>query len=117
MIDLSKKNEKLFQREWHKQVQEWLCVIHRRARNWREGVEFRNAENANGAIERGRTHVFGVLLLADTLLTACGAEIEKLVGAQTRQLLSSECTKAVASVCDNRLNYMIDHKNYRRAKY
>lgn len=117
LINLSQSNEKLFLREWNKQVQEWLRAIHRRAKNWKEGVEFRNTETTDGSIERGRTQVFGVLLLADTLLQACGEKIEKSVGSETRQLLTSECVKAVALVCDNRLNYMIDHKNYRRAKY
>lgn len=115
-VSLQKQNEKLFHREWQKQVQGWLSEIHRRAKNWREGTEIRNAENVDGSIVRGREQIFGVLKIAETMLAACGAEVEKLVGDETRRVLTNECVKAVAYVCDGRFNYMVDRHLYRQAK-
>lgn len=117
LVSLLKQNEKLFRREWHKQVQGWLSEVHRRARNWREGAEFRNAENVDGSIVQGRAQVFGVLEIAEAMLAACGADVEKIVGAETRRVLTNECVKAVATICDGRLNYMVDRHLYRQARY
>jgi hypothetical protein len=117
LVSLLKLNEKLFRSEWHKQVQGWLSEVHRRAKNCGEGAEFRNAENVNSSIEQGRTHIFGVLEIAEAMLAACGSNVEKMVGEETRQLLANECIKAVAYICDARLNYMVNHPVYRRAKY
>lgn len=108
------ENRELFDREWRKLLQGWLNEAHRRAKNWAEGEEFRNAESREGIIERGRTHVFGLLENADALIEALGPEISVRVGNETRSLLTNECTKAVAAVVDHRLNYMVDHRIYRR---
>jgi hypothetical protein len=117
LVSLLKKNEQLFRREWQKLVQGWLNEIHRRAMSWREGAEFRNVESVDGPIEQGRTRVFGVLEIAEAMLVACGDDVERLVGEETRRLLTNECVKAVAILCDGRLNYMVDHRVYRQAKY
>lgn len=110
------KDERLFRREWQKLIQGWLNEVHRRAKNWRQGVEFRNIEGVDGAIEQGRTHVFGVLEVAEAMLAACGGDVGKLVGEETRRVLTNECVKAVAILCDARLHHMVDHRVYRRAK-
>lgn len=117
LVSLLKKNEELFRREWQKLVQGWLNEVHRRAKNWREGPELRNVESADGPIEQGRARVFGVLDIAEAMLAACGEDVEKLVGEETRRLITNECVKAVATLCDRRLNYMVDHSIYRQAKY
>ena len=117
LASLLKKNEQLFRREWQKLVQGWLNEVHRRANSWREGVEFRNVENVDGPIEQGRTRIFGVLEIAEAMLAACGDDVEKLVGEETLRLLTNECVKAVAILCDGRLNHMVDHRVYRQAKY
>lgn len=116
LLSLLEQNEKLFLREWHRQVQGWLGEIHYRASNWRNGTELRSAEDPDGVFEQGRTQIFGILNVADSLLVACGSEAERIVGDETRCLLINECIKAVASVCDGRLNHMVDHRIYHRAK-
>ncbi|QYO65289.1 hypothetical protein [Leptolyngbya sp. 7M] len=105
-----------FRSSWNKLVLGWLNEIHRRAKNWASGDEFRNTESAERLAERGRTEVFGVVEIAESVMHACGLEIEGAVSDSARSILQAECVKAVARVVDNRLNYMIDHKNYRRAK-
>jgi len=119
LSSLLKEDERLFLREWHKQVQGWLGEVQRRAKNWRDGSEFRNAESADGSIVEGRAHIFGVLEIANIMLKECdkksGRDVEKLVGAETRRILTNECIKAVASVCDGRFNHMVDHRLYRRS--
>jgi hypothetical protein len=117
LVALFKKDERVFRREWQKLMQGWLNEVHRRAKNWREGAEFRNIEGLDGPIEQGRTHIFGVLEIAETMLSACGDDVEKLVGSETRRALTNECVKAVAILCDGRLNHMVDHRVYRQAKY
>jgi hypothetical protein len=117
LVSLQKENGKLFWREWHKQVQGWLNEVHRRAKDWREGAEFRNSESVDGSIVRGRAEIFGVLEIAEKMLAACGADVDRMVGDETRRVLTNECVKAVASICDGRLNYMVDHHLYRQARY
>jgi hypothetical protein len=117
LVSSFKNNERLFQREWQKLIQGWLNEVHRRAKNWRQGVEFRNVEGVDGAIEQGRTHIFGVLETAEAMLAACGGDVEKSIGEETRRLLTNECVKAFAILCDGRLNHMVDHRVYRQAKY
>lgn len=117
LVFLMKENEKLFRREWHKQVQGWLNEVQRRAKIWREGADVRNSESVDGSIVHGRTKIFGVLEIAEAMLAACGTEIESMVGDETRRLLTNECTKAVANICDSRLNHLVDHHLYRQARY
>src|SRR4051812_3668072 len=107
-VSLLGRDEKLFRREWHKQVQGWLNEAHRRAGNWLEGARFRNAATADGLVAEGRARIFGVLDIAEVMLAACGAHVEELVGEETRRLLTAECTKAVANVCDSWLHYMVN---------
>lgn len=113
---LLEQNEKLFLREWDKLVQNWLFEIHHRARDWREGKEFRNSESSEGTLERGRTHIYGILDIAEAYLKAAGETAELLVGGETRRVLTNECARTVASICDGRTNYLVDHRLYRRAK-
>jgi len=117
LVSLFWQNDQTFRREWHKQVQGWLKEIHRRAKNWCEGAELCNAESFDDSITQGKEQVFGVLEIAERMLAKCGPAVEKKVGEETRRLLTSECVKAVAYICDNRLNYMVNHRVYRRAKY
>jgi hypothetical protein len=86
LVSLLRNDEGLFQREWQKLVQGWLNEVHHRAKNWREGAEFRNAESVDGLIEQGRTHIFGVLEITEAMLSACGDDVEKLVGEETRRV-------------------------------
>jgi hypothetical protein len=117
LVSLLEKDERLFRREWHKLVQGWLGEIQRRARSWRGGGGARSAGSEGGLNIQGSEFVFGVLEIAGALLAACGPEVEGMVGEETRRLLKGECVKAVASVCGGQLNYMVDHRVYRRAKY
>ena len=117
LVSLFKKDERVFRREWQKLMQGWLNEVHRRAKTWREGGEFRNIESVDGPIEQGRIHIFGVLEIAEAMLSACGDEVEKVVGEETRRVLTNECVKAVAILCDGRLNHMVDHRVYRLGKY
>jgi hypothetical protein len=111
--ELCEKDPIIFRRQWHKRVQGWLHEVHRRANNWAEGTEFRNAESREGIIERGRTHVFGVVEIAEHFIKACGTSVSERVEKDTLSILSGECTKAVAAVIDRRLNYLVD-KKYKR---
>lgn len=111
--DLLDQNEQLFLREWNKLVVGWVSEIHRRRKNWQESADFRNEKNHDGVIETGRTRIFGVIKLAEMYLEACGEKAEKLVGEATRQVLTNECSKAVAIVVDGRLNGNLTHHWYR----
>ncbi len=105
-----KLNPALFERQWHKRVQGWMHEIQRRARNWAEGENLTNEITREGIIERGRTHVFGVVLIAESVMQACGPEINAKVGPETTRILTNECVKSVATVVDNRLNQLVDKK-------
>lgn len=107
------QNEQLFIREWNKLLAGWMGEIHRRRKNWQEGEDFRNEKNHDGVVETGRTLIFGVVELAEMYLEACGEKAEKLVGTTTRQVLTNECSKAVAMVADRRLNGNLTHHWYR----
>lgn len=117
LVSLLDKNEELFRREWQKLVQGWLSEVRLRANIWREGAGVRNFESVGGLVEPGRARVFGVLDIVEETLAACGEDIERLVGVETRWLIANECVKAVATLCDGRLNYMVNHRVYRRASY
>lgn len=108
-------NPALFNRQWHERVQGWINEIHRRAHNWEEGETFTDELTREGIIERGRTHVFGVIDIAESVIQACGSEIAARVGPSTKRLLTNECVKSVARVVDNRLNQLVD-KNYGRTR-
>lgn len=107
------QNEELFLKEWNKLIEGWMGEIHRRRKNWQEGADFRNEKNHDGVVETGRTHIFGVVELAEMYLKACGEKAEKLVGDATRKVLTNECSKAVAMVVDGRLNGNLTHHWYR----
>lgn len=110
-----KLNPALFERQWHKRVQGWLHEVHRRAKNWADGESFSDSETREGIVERGRTHVFGVVEIAKSVMLAFAPEIKAKVGAETTRILTNECVKSVAQVVDNRLNQLVD-KKYRRIK-
>lgn len=116
LVSLLTRSEELFRREWEKLVRGWLNEVHRRAKNWSEGAEMRNVASADGLAEKDGTLIFGVLEAAEALLFACGDDVEKLVGEETRKLITNECVKAVARLWDPRLNYMVNQGVYRRAK-
>jgi hypothetical protein len=119
---LLKQNDKLFRREWHKQLRGWLGEIHRRAKNWREAeAKFRGSESPDGLSVEGKARIFGIVEIAETMLAACCEKAEKEIEAafveETRRLLTNECVKAVAYIYDRRLNYLIEQRVYRQAKY
>lgn len=109
-------NPALFERRWNQRVQGWLHEVHRRAKNWAEGEYPKDSDTRERIIERGRTHVFGVVKIAVSVILACGREIRSKVEKETLQTISNECTKAVAGVVDARLNNLIGsrHKRIRR---
>jgi len=94
-------------------VQGWLHEIHYRAKQTRVSCKPDSAEHT---IAQDRKEIFVVLDFAGALLTACGTEVEKMVGEETRRLLTSECVKALASTYDGRLNNLIDHRLYDRGR-
>lgn len=50
--------------------------------------------------------VFDVLSKAERLLALCGKEVERLVGAKTRELLSHDCSKAFALAVDPKMYHL-----------
>jgi hypothetical protein len=106
-----------FHREWNRRVSGWLYEIHNRARYQGQGNEVSAwAENAKECelLEEEATQlaIFDLLDHANNLIAACGDDVEKLVGAQTRSLLSAECTKAVAGVYGRQLYRLVgSYKN------
>jgi len=109
-------NPQLFHRRWNRIVQGWLHEIHRRANAWaipdEQLKEFSKAE----LIDMFKLEVFEVVDIAESIIEASGLEIAEGVRAATIGELKNECVKAVAAVIDQRLNYQIDKKVYRRIR-
>lgn len=116
LVALFRQDEQLFRREWHKQVQGWLREVHRRAKSWHLGSLRCYVESADGLLVPGGEHIFGLLEIANAMLAACGSEVEEIIGEETRLLLTNECVKAVAQLCDGRLIYLVGNRVYRKAK-
>jgi hypothetical protein len=51
-------------------------------------------------------YVYGILAKAERLLALCGAEVERLVGSKTRELLSHDCGKAFAMASESHLYWL-----------
>lgn len=108
-------NPALFERQWNRRVQGWLHEVHRRAKNWADGEEFTASDTREGIFEKGHTHVFGVVKIAETVMTACGPEMQAKLEKETLRTLNNECSKAVGKVVDARLNKLIGTK-YRQIR-
>ena len=67
-------------------------------------------------IDMFKLEVFEVVDIAESIIEASGLEIAEGVRAATIGELKNECVKAVAAVIDQRLNYQIDKKVYRRIR-
>lgn len=107
-------NRDLFDRRWDRLIQGWLHEIHHRATCWAEGKEFTDEITKEQIIEQGQMMVFGVIEIADSVLEACGPEIQSLVGTNTKELLKNESIRAVARVVDHRLNFPVDRHYHRK---
>lgn len=99
-----------FRREWDKRVQGWLYEIQNRVRCLRGGENFTawarsTEESLIVEQEAERLGIFDLYNRADDLLAACGKEVEQLVGAETRAVLSAECSKGVAIIYGNKRVY------------
>lgn len=116
LVALFRQEEKLFRREWHKLVRGWLGEARRRAKSRREGSPRGYVESAGGPTVLGGEQILGLLEIANTLLAACGDEVEEAVGEETRLLLTNECVKVVKRLCDGRPNYLVDDRVYRRSE-
>lgn len=116
LVALFMQEEKLFRREWHKLVRGWLGEARRRAKSRREGSPCCYVESAGGLTVPGGEQLFGLLKIANTLLAACGDEVEEAVGDETRLLLTNEYINTVTRLCDGRPNFLVDDRVYRRAK-
>lgn len=123
LVWLLRKNEEWFLQAWNRLVVEWCKEIHVRAKTWKQEPTVVD-EAATTEVEEdkfcealNRLPVFGIYEKAEAILTACGTDVEGLVGYATRQTLEAECVKAIAGIYDNRLNSsLIQHWFYKRAK-
>lgn len=109
-------NPMLFNRRWNRLVQGWLHEIHRRANAWAISDDKLKEYSKSQLIDMGQLEVFEVVDIAESVIEASGIEIRARVGAATVRELKNECVKAIAGVIDQRLNYQIDKKVYRRIK-
>jgi hypothetical protein len=91
--ELARQDTRIFLKEWQKRLDSWVDEIRRR------GQHLRNEDQSD---ER-QAWVFEVLEQAERLLTLCGPEVGRLVGAYTRDILIHECCKAVAFAIDPRM--------------
>jgi hypothetical protein len=89
------KSSARFQCKWYELLRCWSLEAYsrgRRLQNGREGEE--------------NKLVFDILEKAKRLLAKCGPEAERLVGAKTRELLSHDCSKAVALAVDSNMYHL-----------
>ena len=85
-----------FMREWETMLHAWAIEAMKRGRMLQR-------EPGSGSTCPDNQPVFGVLKKAERLLALCGHEVEQLVGARTRDLLSNDCAKAVAIAVDQNM--------------
>lgn len=100
------KDRRQFEFEWNKRVVSWLYEINRR------GALLISGDDAGS----GGEGVFEVVEQAERLMSACGVEVVRLIGAQTRQMLTNECCKVVARVYGPAMYKVVTHRWYERIK-
>lgn len=83
--NLATSNPERFKQEWKLMLDRWSTEAVRR------GQMQRNGHSATRLLP-----VFDVLKKAQRVLTLCGPDAERLVGAMTSELLSHDCSKAFA---------------------
>lgn len=86
---------------WNQRLQSWVEEIRRRKAMLRQG----GATKEIGSI-------FAILEHADSLLSECGSDIERLVGGETRRVLEAECCNAVAHIYGPSMYRLIQHNWY-----
>ena len=86
------RNPQRFADIWHHYLNGWCAEVEARARGVRCGRPKASFQA-----------VYAIPEKAERLLEAIGPEAERLVGAQTRELLEHECAKAVAKATDIRI--------------
>ncbi len=106
LVTTARENRRKFHYEWNKRVVSWLCEINRR------GALLRACDEEAAGVER----VFEVVDQADRLIAACGAEVDRLVGPETRQVLIGECCKIAARVYGPAMYRIVNHRWYGRVK-
>jgi len=84
--DMATSRPEKFRKVWQALLGQWAEEIQKRGRNLR----FREHDVSSPEA------VFGVLEQASQLLTLCGDNAERMVGARTREFLTDECSRAVA---------------------
>jgi Ni,Fe-hydrogenase III large subunit len=90
---LAETNPRKFRREWAKRLESWSRLAHRRA----------DLASAFDLVER----------VLDEL-TGCGHKAVKMEEADTKEVMTQACTKAVALVVDPRMYHLNSAKhNYR----
>lgn len=92
LLRLSETDSKKFSREWSKRLESWANQAKNSAGNLRS--EDNSAENS----------IFNIVDKAETILKQCGKNIFDLEAKATRQILETECIKAVSQAIDYRLN-------------
>jgi hypothetical protein len=111
---LLSESEAKFKIAWAKQVDGWLSEIRHRAWEWRKGINNTSEASEKDFVRTKHSLIFGVVDLADRLLADCGKQAELLVGAETREVLRAECSKAVANICDKRLYSVVQFSRVKR---
>lgn len=110
--ELARTNDVRFRHEWNNLVRGWLYEIHNRVRCLCEGEQIsawvHSTEESLFVEQKAeRLGIFDLYYRADNLLVMCGEEVEHLVGAETRAVLSAECSKAVSIIYGNKRLYKL----------
>ena len=93
-----------FNGAWEQRMSGWLYEIERRVKLQRKKLgTLATSRSGQLTMRYPKTEIFDVLDSANRLLNACGKEVERLVGEDTRTTLANECANAVAHIYDRRL--------------
>lgn len=91
LTQLAQMDLEKFHREFNKRLRSWLEEIRRRGNALRDDIY---SDQPDAGSDEAR--VFGILEKVNRLLALCAPEVEREVGAKTRNLLKHACAKAVA---------------------
>lgn len=92
LLQLVETDSEKFSREWSKRLESWSNQTRRNA-----GTLYPDDNNAEKS-------VFDIVDKAEEILKQCGQKAYELEAEATREILETECTKAVAQAVDHRLS-------------
>ncbi len=110
--DLAKEDGELFEKVWDRRIGGWLREMHTVARNENGSVSMVNGRGTSTDPNRFKVTVSGICRQADSLIRACGTNVEKIVGQRTRDLLDAEAASLIARLYEPRLFRLVAYNQY-----